>query len=465
MKILINFLLISLLFSNLALATTASDEEMKRVATNWLAYITQQNGSWANTSKVSIVKSEDIIYKDLLLGKCFFVDPMGYIVVPFLKALPPVISWTDENGINLSDLTGSPLLLKEHLFSRITYLLNTDLSLEVTDSLSEIPDLKANQSQWDLFGGDENTFLGKLKEKSFPTIQRDGPLLSSSWHWGSPYNYFCPWGDGGTCKVGCVAVASAQIMRYHQWPDHGNGEESYWWDGDQSCPPGSSSGQTIAGLFSDEFDWANMPNSLSGSSPTIQKEAVGELCLDIGIAYNMDYGYCYSACNPNYTISVWVNNFRYQNTINLIYRTNYTAQTWFNAIQAEINADRPMLYIILYSVGLGHMVVCDGWLDTGRLLQYHINYGDEVSGHTAWYTIDTIYHSQDPNEEALFKNIQPPSSATNTPTRTPTGAATNTPTPTPTRTPTKTPTKTPTSGPTKTPTNTPTPSPFCPCGR
>lgn len=41
-----------------------------------------------------------------------------------------------------------------------------------------------------------------------------GPLLSTTWDQGSPYNFSVPSG----IAVGCVAVAIGQLMRYHQYP-------------------------------------------------------------------------------------------------------------------------------------------------------------------------------------------------------------------------------------------------------
>ena len=43
-----------------------------------------------------------------------------------------------------------------------------------------------------------------------------GPLMQTTWGQGSPYNSFTP----SNTPTGCVAVATAQIMRYHEWPNN-----------------------------------------------------------------------------------------------------------------------------------------------------------------------------------------------------------------------------------------------------
>ncbi len=82
----------------------------------------------------------------------------------------------------------------------------------------------------------------------FAPMSGQGPLLTTNWHQGEPYNNYCPMGDGGRCLVGCVALAAAQVMRYHRWPVLGKGDHDYMWDGDDSCG-GSTSGGNMSADF------------------------------------------------------------------------------------------------------------------------------------------------------------------------------------------------------------------------
>ena len=56
------------------------------------------------------------------------------------------------------------------------------------------------------------------------------PLLRSRWNQDHPYSLYTPTykdtdGDEQHAFAGCVAVAMAQLMYYHQWPAQGRGEK------------------------------------------------------------------------------------------------------------------------------------------------------------------------------------------------------------------------------------------------
>lgn len=59
-------------------------------------------------------------------------------------------------------------------------------------------------------------------------------LLSTHWRQSSPYNYYCPVTNNakkiydGHSPAGCVAIAIAQIMAYHQYPSSYNGVNFNW---------------------------------------------------------------------------------------------------------------------------------------------------------------------------------------------------------------------------------------------
>ena len=48
------------------------------------------------------------------------------------------------------------------------------------------------------------------------------PLVQTSWGQGHPYNQ-----KTGYNYTGCVATAIAQVMKYHEWPVQGQGENEY----------------------------------------------------------------------------------------------------------------------------------------------------------------------------------------------------------------------------------------------
>jgi hypothetical protein len=61
----------------------------------------------------------------------------------------------------------------------------------------------------------------EMEDAGSTLTEQIGPLLQVEWGQGYPYNKFCP--DSGCTNyyghvpAGCVAVATAQIMSYHQY--------------------------------------------------------------------------------------------------------------------------------------------------------------------------------------------------------------------------------------------------------
>lgn len=75
-----------------------------------------------------------------------------------------------------------------------------------------------------------------------------GPLCDTRWNQSYPYNKFCPTVDDRRSVTGCVATAMAQVMKYHNWPETGEGYNEYSWEG-----------QTLSMDFSSQkFNWSQM---------------------------------------------------------------------------------------------------------------------------------------------------------------------------------------------------------------
>jgi hypothetical protein len=385
-------------------AEIATQEEMELVCKNWLAYMVHQTGGWAGETRPEIGNVQELFDGDILLARSFSISPRGYVAVPVLKELPPIKAYSEKHGLDVDQTVGFPQLLREVLLHRIKLYLKTYGSLDATQpSTGEVLFGRINRAEWDRLLISRDKFEAALHRGAFSPLAEVGPLLTTSWHQMGPYWNYCPFGDGDTCLVGCVATAAAQIMRYFEWPLNGVGSHTYWWNGDQSCGR-STPGQNLSANFSDPYDWDNMPDSCDfGCSPD-EENALAELCYEVGVAFEMDYGACASGTWTYYALTVFPTYFRYDDTIDREDRGDHTAQEWFDLIKAEINKGRPMQYRIY-----GHSIVCDGWRDTGGENQYHINYG-WGDPHTTWYAIDHIYGTTDPEEyEYLIRNIMPPS--------------------------------------------------------
>jgi hypothetical protein len=403
--------------------TRTSPEVADAVVANWIRLGQELNWGWSAATVPSPAALHEISYGGELLGYLAPFDD-GFIVVPAYRELPPITAYSTTSTLHLSDDGGLMLMLREALASKVeaarAALAQPSPSAELQPILRQMEhdrDLWASySSRFDQFKvalRSGNAVFAPQHMDRTPGRNLDAAtscpaLLTTAWNQGSPYNSFCPMGDGGRCAVGCVATASAQILAYWRYPTNGTGSHSYVWSGDNSCG-GSTSGQTLSATYSDEYDWGNIRNSYSGSETQAQKDAVAELCYEVGVAFNMDYGRCGSGASTSYAATIFPLYFGMATDIDVEYRNAYsTADAWFAILQADLNNGWPMQYRINT-----HSIVCDGWQVAGSN-QIHLNYGWGGSS-TAWYTVDNLYcpwSGCSPSVEYVVRRIHP---ATGTP--------------------------------------------------
>jgi len=376
-------------------------DEAERVALNWTTLVTATGGNWAGEGEPEIGGRRLIVEGDTLLGYCIDILPRGFVIVPVLRELPPIVAYSDAVVFDIEQKQGFPELIRDALGYRVRLFLEAYGSLESEQTGPGPVVFKSSQAGlWERFLESPADYKSRYLSSDSRSHRDLGPLLTSSWHQSPPYNNLCPQGDGGRCVVGCVATAAAQILNYHEWPIRGLGSFSYTWDGDDSCG-GSTSPAVLEAEFHDSYDWANILDDCTTSHPAVQQAAVAELCREVGVAYEMDYGRCGSGTWTYFALDVLPTYFRYSDAIDREDRDFHSVDTWFNTIRDEINALRPVLYRII-----GHAIVCDGWRDLGGLKQYHVNYGWGGS-YTAWYTIDELPTSENPMAEYLIRRIIP----------------------------------------------------------
>ena len=191
------------------------------------------------------------------------------------------------------------------------------------------------------------------------------PLLTTTWGQSPYYNNLCPSG----CVTGCVATATAQVMKYWNHPAQGTGSHSYV-DG--------SHGTLSANFGNTTYQWNLMPNSLNGTSSTSQINAVATLMFHLGVAMEMTYGSSSSATTGSNgsPTAVCAENalktyFGYSQAIHHVLKNSMSDSLWCALIDAELMAARPILYSGRDTDG-GHSFVLDGSNNAGY---YHFNWG------------------------------------------------------------------------------------------
>ncbi len=193
-------------------------------------------------------------------------------------------------------------------------------------------------------------------------------MCSTTWNQNPYYNNLCPSGT----PAGCSAIATAQVMKYWNWPIMGTGSHSY------TPSTNSSIGQLSADFGSTTYDWANMPNALTSSSSATQVNAVATLCYHVGVGMNMDYDAAGSGANIIATSATspsaenaLKNYFGYKTSMSHAYKRNYADTAWCNLLYAQMDAGLPVIYAG-FDDNAGHAFVFDGYNANG---QFHVNWG------------------------------------------------------------------------------------------
>ena len=208
------------------------------------------------------------------------------------------------------------------------------------------------------------------------------PLLSTRWDQSPYYNNLCPYNSsyGQRTVAGCVATATAQIMKYWNHPATGYGSHSYIH---------TTYGSQSANFGTTTYAWSSMPDSLSSSSTSAQINAVATLMYHVGVAVEMDYGlasdggsmafnYNETGNAPTYgsaSVACAENAlryyFKYRSSIHHVSYSDYSQSQWITILRHELDNNRPMLYSGFDADG-GHSFVCDGYNNSGL---FHFNWG------------------------------------------------------------------------------------------
>ncbi len=410
-------------FAPQARAQMVDRDEALTVAENWIRLIIDKKGGWGDSPTAEIEDIEEFRRNGRTIGYFCRVKPQGHIIVSLRRELAPVKAYSavcnldPESDRGLVDLLkGKMERIVDHVEQRHGALANVR-----SEDLERLLEIDYRQSWDELERGDLGIEMN---------YQESDSLLDTNWHQGDPYNVLCPTGDTGctdccptdpwVCPptpptlVGCVATAGAQIMKYWSWPPYGSSNNSYTWDGDNSCD-GATGGGLLNVTITDTYDWAHMANAYTwntglsrwedeNSAPlnSTNLSAVQELCYEVGVAVEMDYGVCGSGIPTEYMEGVYENHYRYATACTKRNRSSYTAVEWFDRMKSQFNANRPVHYRVE-----GHSIVGDGWQETGTtpLREYHMNYG-WASNATTWYTLDALLYGGIA-EEYMLENIYP----------------------------------------------------------
>lgn len=233
------------------------------------------------------------------------------------------------------------------------------LDLEANPSLREWMDFYNRQLNY-LKSHPETSQALKVNHK---TREEISPLLKTEWNQEYPYNLLCPKVDGHETVTGCVATAMAQVMKYHNYPEHGKGTHSYLWrPGEKEL---SFDYDTIP------FQWNLMDNVYNKESSNEARHAVAELMLGCGISVDMHYEPGGSGAATVTMGESLIEIFGYSKSLWMPNRAYYGYEEWEDMIYSDLAEGLPVLYSGAGTDG-GHQFVCDGYGSDGY---FHFNWG------------------------------------------------------------------------------------------
>ena len=206
------------------------------------------------------------------------------------------------------------------------------------------------------------------------------PLMASIWNQTDLYNNMAPEDPtsvySGHCKAGCVANAMSQIMRYWEWPRHGQGGHGY-----EASSYYGDYGWQEANFEDATYRFELMPDFLDFASPQAEVDATALLEYHAGVSVDMGYGPNASGAYSDDVGPDMQEYFRYSPDLEHRDKPNGSSTQWKNALRANLDAGMPLYYASQGEAG-GHAYVLDGY-DNNDM--FHLNWG--------WAGFDNGYYA------------------------------------------------------------------------
>ena len=306
-----------------------------------------------------------------------FNTPNGFVIIAANDCATPILGFSDEGQFDVGNV---PLQLEGYL---------QDFIRQIEYGIANNLDNDENTiRQWQLV-----KTTGKLRDNRVGNSV--SPLLSTTWDQGCYYNTFCP-EPGNYCErvpTGCVATAMAQVMRYWNYPESGNGFHSYT----PLFHP--EYGEQSVDFSATTYPWSLMPESLTDNSNDAEIEAVATLLYHCGVSVNMDYSPGSSMAGLPAVINALVDYFNYSEIMFLQFNTDDAV--FLQMIKDCLNMARPLLYGAGNEQS-GHAFVCDGY-SSDDLLHFNWGWGGLDDG---YYPITALVNGYNNDHYAIF-NITP----------------------------------------------------------
>lgn len=267
----------------------------------------------------------------------------GFVVVAGDKNVPPVLSFSDQQRYNDSDVV-------------------PPFEMWINHYANQIEQIRREQISQPQYADYWNRILANAP--AFRSGDEVEPLMLSKWDQGEYYNYYCPRdvdGDNGRVVTGCVATAMGQLLYYFRFPETGTGSYSY----------------TDANYGVQSADYGNATYNYNAmcDEPTCINTEISKLIYHCGVGVDMVYGPNGSGMYNHSAARVLRTHFKFSPETEYLYRDS-TDLNWDSVIVSHLSRRIPMYYAGWSVPNInGHGFICDGYKMVDSTYYFHFNFG------------------------------------------------------------------------------------------
>lgn len=283
----------------------------------------------------------------------------GFIIISAEESTTPVMGYSLESNFSTTGMPDAMKWVIEGMASEIKASPTLQNPVKATDRLRSV----------------------RTKGNLTPRL-----LSTPAWSQEAPFNASIP----GQRLTGCVATAMATIMKYHNFPQRGQGNNDNT-------------------NFDVVYDWDNMrtDNYRSGYSDA-EAQAVATLLWHVASSIGTEFGMSSSSAYEVKVPGALSTYFSYDPGVSYKKRSDVdTQEAWDAIVRNEIDNGRPVLYCG-QDVSAGHAFVCDGY-DADGLLHFNWGWGGAANGYFRSTMLNPIVsrtHNYN-NLNTIVYNIKP----------------------------------------------------------
>jgi hypothetical protein len=380
-------------------AETVPPSDAHKLVATWLAKDAKPFGSRLGSQVESVEMFIDAEGQPVYY--VVYLRPNGFVIVPADDEVEPIICFVSAGSYDPSDRNPLGAMVSRDLPARVNAVRVVQKKArpgQATGILTEKETAVRKSaekafSKWTKLLSQADTSSALVKSTGSISDVRVAPLLQTKWGQttvcGSAcFNYYTPpYGEGDTANYycGCTATAMAQYMRFWQYPTVGVGTDCFTIRVDGALQTRCLRGGDGSG---GAYNWSLMTLVPGCSTTLAQRQAMGALTYDAGVAVGMDYKKDGSAAAGSDAADALVNTFDYSNAIFGFNNSNNIGAGLNDMANPNLDYGNPVILSIAGPDG-GHAIVADGYGYDGSTLYHHLNMGWNGSD-DAWYNLPDI---------------------------------------------------------------------------